>query len=179
MKKILIETEYTNDEILKQELISISLIDMEDGDSAYLELSDFSLENCSNYVKENVLPLLRGEKADIQREEVMDFLASWLRRRGPCDIVGDNLNDFVLLKKYMNIPSNVEGFVFLKDFFVESLNLKGEKIEEAVNKYYELKKEVLIEDNLSTHHSAEDAEASYKAFKKLVQFNRKLKVNSK
>lgn len=175
MNNILIETEYTNNDILKQQLISIALVDLENGDSAYLELSDYSLENCSEYVRENVLPRLRKEKPELSKAEVMDFLSSWLERRGDCDIVGDNLNDFILLSQNMVMPSNVQGFVVLKDFLIENLNLKGDKIKETIIKYYEFKDEVYKETGLSNHHAAEDAEASYKAYKKTVYYNRKLK----
>lgn len=175
MKKILIDTEYTNNELLKQELISVALIDLEDGDRAYLEVSDFNVESCSDYVKEKVLPLLRAEKSGLNKQEAMNFLSQWLNKKGPCDIVGENLNDFILLSKNMIMPQNVDGFLFVEQFLGERLNLKATQIQDKLTEFKQIKEEYLKQQGMSKHHALEDAQATYDVVQKMIKNNRKLK----
>ena len=175
MKKILIDTEYTNNEIAKQELISVALIDLDTGNRAYLELSDFNLSTCSDYVKDNVLPLLRTEKAGLKKQEAMEFLAQWLSKMDGCYIVGENLNDFILLSKNMLVPQNVEGFIFMEQFLGNRLNLKTEQYATKLEEFKEMKEQHLIKTNTSKNHAGEDAQAAYEVVQMMIKNNRKLK----
>lgn len=89
MKKLYLDTEFTQ---LNHEakLISIALVD-ENEEYYYAELSDTYRENdCSSFVKEIVLPLLKGGDYLKPRSKVAFELGNWIEDRGVgCVIAND------------------------------------------------------------------------------------------
>jgi hypothetical protein len=74
---IFLDTEFTN--LIDRRLISIGMVS-EDGQHAlYRELQDFDLENCSAFVRGNVLPLLgRFQDTTVGRAKLADDLRQWI-----------------------------------------------------------------------------------------------------
>lgn len=72
-------------------LISIALVD-ENEDYFYAELSDtYELKDCSDFVKESVLPFLKGGEYVMTSYECALRLGSWIEDHGmPCILGCDN-----------------------------------------------------------------------------------------
>jgi hypothetical protein len=88
--KLFLDTEFTD---LKPnaKLISIALVD-ENENYFYAELTDtYELEDCSDFVKLWVLPLLRGEPHRMSRMECVARIGAWIEERGEeCVVCSDN-----------------------------------------------------------------------------------------
>lgn len=87
---IFIDTEFT-DLIPGNKLISIALVD-ENENFFYAELTDtYKLSDCSEFVKTNVLPFLRGGDYRMTEHECALKLGHWIEERGPdCILACDN-----------------------------------------------------------------------------------------
>jgi len=74
---IFLDTEFTN--LTDRKLISIGMVS-EDGQHAfYRELRDFDLDNCSSFVRANVLPLLgRFHDATVESARLPDDVRQWI-----------------------------------------------------------------------------------------------------
>lgn len=87
--RLFLDTEFTD---LKPgaKLISIALVD-EDENFFYAELNDtYKLEDCSDFVKSDVLPLLKGGKYIMSEYECKLALCKWIEDRNvPCIICTD------------------------------------------------------------------------------------------
>ena len=77
-KLLFVDTEFT-DLHADARLISIGLVSDDDQRRFYAELSDtYRLSDCSDFVKETVLPLLQGGDALMTRAELRAQLHAWL-----------------------------------------------------------------------------------------------------
>ncbi len=88
---VFFDTEFT-DFAEDAKLISIGLV-TETGDSFYAELSDtYTVEDCSDFVIEHVLPLLEGGNALMTFKELQSQLYNWLEALGePVTLVTDSV----------------------------------------------------------------------------------------
>jgi len=88
--KIFIDTEFS-DLVPYNKLISIALVD-ENENYFYAELTDtYELKDCSEFVIQNVLPLLRGGEYRMSSYECSLKLGSWIEDRGTdCILACDN-----------------------------------------------------------------------------------------
>lgn len=87
--RIFLDTEFT-DLVPHNKLISIALVD-EDENYFYAELSDtYELKDCSDFVKDNVLPFLRGGSYVMTEYDCKLAIAKWIEDRNvPCVICSD------------------------------------------------------------------------------------------
>ncbi len=88
--KLFLDTEFT-DLVPHNKLISIAMV-AENGSYFYAELTDtYELKDCSKFVIDNVLPLLRGGEYRMSSYECSLRLGSWIEDQGPaCLIALDN-----------------------------------------------------------------------------------------
>lgn len=93
---VFIDTEFTNLE--KRTLISIALV-AQDGREFYAECTDYPAAQCSDFVREIVLPLLgRVPGAACSQSELTGRLRDWFDGlEAPVTIVFDYLGDWLLL----------------------------------------------------------------------------------
>lgn len=149
---LFIDTEFTNLEP-GNKLISIALVD-EAGNEFYAELTDtYILDQCSDFVKQNVLPYLRGTH-QMTRFECSNEIAKWIDDRGvPCKLAMDNPDwDYPHLKS------------LLADYWPDNL---------SVNYYHHLyipsaiENEIVEAHNFDVHNSLDDARIMRLAYRQL------------
>lgn len=89
MIKIFLDTEFT-DLHPEARLISIALV-VDENNFFYAELTDtYSFDDCSNFVKSNVLPILRGGDCRMNYFECSLKLGNWIESLGDrCVIASD------------------------------------------------------------------------------------------
>ena len=87
---LFLDTEFV-DLIPGSKLISIALVD-ENEDFFYAELTDtYTLEDCSPFVKQFVLPFLKGDPYRMTWKECQIRIGVWIEERGvDCCIASDN-----------------------------------------------------------------------------------------
>jgi hypothetical protein len=129
--RLFLDTEFTKlDPSAK--LISVALVD-EDENFFYAELTDtYTLADCSDFVKSEVLPLLRGNKYRMTEYECKLAMCKWIEERNvacvictdapswdlplflpllqPCIPENINITEHVLVR----VPSNIEQDLILK-----------------------------------------------------------------
>lgn len=148
---VFIDTEFSD--FINTELISIGLVS-QDGQSFYVELP-FNVKECSDFVKEAVIPLLgKVVGAQIPREELKPRLLEWLEQfkseDQPTVVCFDYSGDWTLLCDALDneVPSWIHG-----------ANVSGRYINE-------LREEIFWRDNpeLMRHHALNDARALKASF---------------
>lgn len=117
--KLFLDTEFDN-LVPHNKLISIALVD-ENMEYFYAELTDtYKVRECSDFVKKDVLPLLRGGEHRMTEHECALKIAQWIEDRD-CDVIlaCDNYSWDVphlvkLLNKAVVWPSNLNksGVIF-------------------------------------------------------------------
>lgn len=118
MIKLFLDTEFT-DLIPENKLISIALV-AEDGRSFYAELTDtYELEDCSDFVKQFVLPFLKGDAYKMSEYQCALKIAQWIEDLGDECILGlDNVSwDFPHLKRLIEMTSLWPANLERKDYF--------------------------------------------------------------
>ena len=154
-RRVFIDTEFSN--LIDMELISIGLVT--DSEEFYAELNDFSLDRCSPFVREAVLPHLSLiPEADMSRDCLRDALLSWLMQaKGDCEwvvISYDYFGDYVL--------------------FVEALGeapawVRGDNIRDRID---EAEREILFRSaSLPRHHALGDARALRCAYRRGANYH--------
>lgn len=129
--RLFLDTEFTQ-LTPEYKLISIALVD-EDENFFYAELTDtYTLGDCSDFVKQNVLPLLRGPEYRMTEYECKLALCKWIEDRNvPCvictdaptwdlplflpllrPIIPENLN--ITESMLIRVPHNVETDLVIK-----------------------------------------------------------------
>ena len=101
-------------------LISIALVD-EDENFFYAELNDtYQLSDCSDFVKTDVLPFLKGGKYVMSEYDCRLALCKWIEDRNvPCNIGSDAPSwDIPLLRPLLEpiIPENLQDEIFLVSY---------------------------------------------------------------
>lgn len=168
-----LDTEFTD--FVNIDLISIGLV-AENGKEFYGENLDFKKEYSSDWVKENVYPLLDTENCGYRRIDLSVSLWEWLNSFSErvtilCDYSTD-LDLLVDLFNYDDHPNikKLGNFYHLIGNLIE--NGKFNKAEASLGNYFN---EYISNNNLTIHHSLSDAKANQYAFNKVVkQFNLKV-----
>jgi hypothetical protein len=147
--RLFLDTEFS-DLIPGNKLISIALVD-EDENYFYAELTDtYELKDCSDFVKTDVLPLLRG-KNRMTHHECSFAIANWIEDRNcPCTIASDNPGwDIPHLNRLISPlwPVNLERIcipVRVSDLVEEALVVKfGYDVHNALDDAMVMKKATL------------------------------------
>lgn len=168
MKKIFIDAKYSNSDPLTQKPISIAFIVLETDERAYLEFSDYDIDECTPEIKQLVLPKLKGNST-ITTLEGMHFFSHWLEKQGESIIIGESIDDFNTIKKYMKVPDNLIQFYFLAQVVAGELNISSEETLEECMAYIQKIKNIYFETHeASTHNAADDADATSYAYSKLI-----------
>jgi hypothetical protein len=142
--RVYLDTEFADWDDPDTDLISIALVS-EDGDEFYAECTDFDRRTCTNFVEENVLPLLGAPgvlrlNEDALKQAVLD----WLAQIPEPEIAVDYDGDWHLLARLLapDTPANLTVINIYK-------NLDKAKLEA----YYLL-------HNAPRHHALQDARAN-------------------
>lgn len=153
--KIFFDTEF-HDLVKAPKLISIGFVS-EDARTFYAELSStYEVADCSEWVQENVLPLLEGGEALMSRQQLKGRLRDWLEAFGePVTLVTDSLawdwpriQELFPSAKYW--PANLEQHPILLNMnYLNDL----EKFEQGVE-------EAFATGMLRRHHALDDAKAN-------------------
>jgi len=141
--KLFIDTEFT-DLTPNNKLISIALVD-ENEEFFYAELTDtYELADCSEFVKNTVLPLLRGGEYQMSSYDCALGLGKWIEDRGPsCILACDNPGwDIPHLKR------------LLEPLWPENLH-KNQYFPVYVP--YNIQEDISIENGYNIHNALHDA----------------------
>jgi len=147
--RLFLDTEFV-DLVPNAKLISIALVD-EDENYFYAELTDtYELKDCSDFVRANVLPLLRG-KNKMTHYDCSLAIANWIEARNvPCVIASDNPSwDIPHLNKLISPlwPDNLEKIcipIRVSDLVEEALLVKfGYDAHNALDDAFVMKKATL------------------------------------
>jgi len=155
MKKLFLDTEFT-DLHPEAKLISIALVD-EDGKFFYAELNDtYELKDCSNFVKQHVLPFLKGGEYVMSEKKCALSLANWIEDRNvDCILAMDNPSwDYPFLKRLLEKtwmwPSNLAK--------MEDKYYKFQVMDEVVH-------EIVHVNGYNIHNALDDAKVMAAAYR--------------
>lgn len=120
--RIFYDTEFTSlDGNVDWELISAGFV-IESGEELYIEITDFPIENCSDFVHETVLPLLgQGgiEPIRLPGDDFSGFLCQWLQKfNQPIELISDAACDWHLVNGYCysdfkTMPNKISGELWM------------------------------------------------------------------
>lgn len=163
MNYIFIDTEFTD--FHNPELISIGFINHQTKSHFYVECSDFNREKSSDFVKENIIPLLDLDKFGKPNKDAMKDCHIWLSQQGQSCVIGDWSGDWRILQNNILIPKNIEGFVLLQDAMAMILDTKTpDMLNPVLDRYNSFVHEYILSNNLIAHHALSDALANEWAF---------------
>ena len=146
--RLFLDTEFTN-LVPDNKLISIALVD-DNGEYFYAELTDtYTVNDCSDFVKEIVLPILKGGEYRMSSYDCCLKLGHWIEERGSCILACDNPGWDIPHLKFI-----------LRDLWPE--NLKRNTIYQ-VYVPYDLETQIVIENNYDVHNALDDALVMMKA----------------
>lgn len=143
--KLYIDTEFT-DLIPYNKLISIALVD-ENGEYFYAELNDtYHLKDCSAFVKEHVLPVLKGGEFVMSENQCALKITKWIEERGTdCILACDNVSwDYPHLSNLINKTG------------LWPVNLDKERFY-GLRMFKEKTEKIIKEHNFSLHNALDDA----------------------
>ena len=150
--RVYLDTEFT--QFTQPQLISIGLA-AEDGREFYAVSKSFSLEQCSAFVRNVVLPIIEDWPiATLDRRELRASLRQWLNESAePVEIVCDFVIDAELLLELIDGQTDFS----LREFNVAGVSVISgvafAEIAESVDAYFTEPRQWL------RHHSLEDARA--------------------
>ena len=130
--KLFLDTEFT-DLVPHNKLISIAMVS-DTGNYFYAELTDtYELKDCSEFVINNILPLLRGGEYRMTHYECSLRLGNWIEEQGPnCLVALDNPSwDMPHLRRLLdpiwpeNLHKNQYFPVYLAPPIVDDIILKN------------------------------------------------------
>ncbi len=161
---VFLDTEFTA--FVRPDLISMALV-CEDGREFYAERTDYREDDCSDFVRETVLPLLGGvPDAACSRSELTQRLHEWFEQLPePATIIYDFESDWLLLvdailgRAYKNPPAN-----FGEPLHLDSSAITHPVFEREQNNTYTL--------NWPPHHALVDARAlmaGYRAWRPFME----------
>lgn len=145
---IFLDTEFNN--LADRKLISIGMVS-EDGQHAfYRELRDFDLDNCSPFVRTNVLPLLgHFHGAIVESAKLPEHVSQWIKTLPrSLSIACDSEWDWEIFSKLAGypLPKNISGRFDLRPLIDTTVFHK------AVCRYHDLADQ-------PWHHAFHDAQA--------------------
>ena len=163
---VFLDTEFTD--FVRPDLISLALVS-EDGREFYAERTDYPKDDCSDFVRETVLPLLgRVPGAACSRPELTRRVRQWFEALPePATIIFDYERDWLLLadaclgRDHQKPPANVGETIHLGRFsFTHPL------FEQAQNLTYT--------QDWPPHHALADARALMAGYRAWHQFMEKI-----
>ena len=163
---IFLDTEFTD--FVRPGLISLALVS-EDGREFYAERTDYREDDCNDFVRETVLPVLGGvPDSACTRTELTDRLRDWFEQLPePATIIYDFESDWLLLvdailgRTHKNPPAN----------FGEPLHLGNSSITHPV---FERAQNLTYTPDWPPHHALADARALRAGYRAWHQFMEKI-----
>lgn len=146
---IYFDTEFTELGI-DPKLISIGLISEQGDRTFYAELTTYQLSDCSDFVREAVLPHLEGGEARMDMHELTLRLSNWLESfDAPIQLATDSLSwDWPWIQEIFSLPGTWPENVASRPLILSQTPEFNRAVEEA-----------FIAD-LRRHHSLDDAKAN-------------------
>jgi hypothetical protein len=152
--RVYFDTEFTglNDDA---GLISVGFVTADGGASFYAELTDtFSENQCSEFCRASVLPLLQGGDCRMTLSQLQERLATWLVERGSeVVLICDSARDVVQLKAMfpLGLPANCSVVVLssLCNLWRRLVNFR---------------RRVHVQLGIPAHHALNDAEVNRRIF---------------
>lgn len=150
---LFLDTEFT-DLLPGNKLISIALV-AENGNYFYAELTDtYELKDCSNFVKQFVLPFLKGGKYKMTGVECALSMANWIEEQGPdCILACDNVS--------WDKP-HFERLIGKTEVWPENLSRDHFKFQIMNNDI----EQIVLEYDFDIHNALDDAMVMYHANKR-------------
>lgn len=161
---IFLDTEFTKLE--RPDLISLALV-AENGCEFYAERTDYDPRQCSEFVREHVLPLLgRVEGAGCSRMDLTHRLRDWVAQFSePATFVFDSPKDWHLLAvAILGRPKKTPPGDFGKQKFLDSSVFSHALFEKASSSTYT--------PELPEHHALADARALRAGYTAWAEHNR-------
>ncbi len=164
---VFLDTEFTK--LARPDLISIALVS-DDGREFYAERTDYYPEDCSDFVRENVRPLLgRVPDAACSRPELTDRVREWFRQLPErATVVYDYEWDWRLLAVTMlGRPHSKPPGGFAEQLYLDSSAITHPVFEKTLSAAYTL-------EWLPKHHALADARAlraGYQAWRAFTEPN--------
>lgn len=151
--KLFLDTEFT-DLHPEAKLISIALVS-ENGSHFYAELNDtYEVKDCSNFVKQFVLPFLKGGKYKMSSAEAALAMANWIEEQGPdCILACDN------------VSWDKPHFVRL----IDKIGIWPENLDKSHLKFRIIpadEQQIILEYDFDVHNALDDAMVMYHANKR-------------
>ena len=159
---IFIDTEFTNLNPYKGEILSIGMV-KKSGEELYLEL-EYDAQ-CSDWVKKNILPTLKNKK--VSRKETIKLIKDFVGEKEPIMMAFVNQYDTIYLYKLFNgpetpfywMPIDFASILFELGYDPEDYNTRGKIFAELGIKI----------ENFNQHNALDDAKLlreTYLALKK-------------
>ena len=149
--RVYLDTEFTK--FPRPQLISLALV-AELGQEFYGESTDFVKVQCSDFVVENVLPLLQGGEVAGSLDDLRVKLVDWLATLpSPAEIISDFERDIELLLKLLGISATEMGRCNIAELTVlDGEFVKSESFNSALDDYF-------ANVDSRRHHALVDARA--------------------
>ena len=163
---VFLDTEFTA--FVRPDLISLALVS-EDGREFYAERTDYYPEDCNDFVKETVLPLLgRVPDAACTRPELTNRVREWFKQLPePSTVIFDYDWDWKLLAVAMlGRPHSKPPGDFAKQLYLDSSAITHPVFERAQNFTYT--------QQWPPHHALADARALRAGYRAWHQFMEKI-----
>ena len=160
---VFLDTEFTD--FVRPDLISIGLV-AEDGREFYAELDDYQRDNCNDFVRKNVVPLLgRVPGAICNRAELTGRLRAWFDSLPEkTTIIYDFAGDWQLLSKVMFSQQQLPPTNFGEPLHLDNSTITHPVFEKALNFTYT--------QDWPPHHALADARAlmaGYRAWRAYME----------
>lgn len=170
---VFVDTEFTNFE--KPDLISIACVPSEDW-HVYVENLDFDRASATDWVQENIYPLLDPKQFGMSRDNLVRGLWDWFNEfETPVIVMVDYHRDRELLLKLFNFEPHpkIKDICNIYHSFAQSLNgLEFSKLEDRFDDAF--KEFFKVNRTHTQHHALSDALATKHAFLTVVkEFNLK------
>ncbi len=104
IKYFFFDTEFANFSTLAP--LSIGIISEDNQHDFYQEVSDFNIEECSDFVQEVVIPLMKLEEYGQTYKELSESLIRWINKL-PCKeamFISDYDGDIIILERFLSEP---------------------------------------------------------------------------
>ena len=133
--RVYLDTEFTK--FARPQLISLALV-AESGQEFYGESADFVTVQCSDFVVQNVLPLLQGGEVAASLVKLRGKVVDWLTALpSPAEIISDFEGDMELVLDLLRISANdIHRYNIAALTVLDGEVVKSESFDRALNDYF-------------------------------------------
>lgn len=168
------DTEFANFSNLSP--LSIGIVSEDKKFEFYKEINDFKLNDCSDFVCENIIPLLDLEKHGQPYAEVSQSLIKWINEL-PCKdviFVADYMGDIVIIERLLSLPGDIKLqkkviTKLLNKAFIQATQERGIYNHKSIHKAFQAMADGITvslgKQPEMQHHSLYDAHANCDGWK--------------